>query len=47
MVVTTTSKKQAIKNHRSLTNQGTSPKNRYHIIKMRGSSLAMTVSLLP
>ena len=46
-VVATTRRKLAIKNHRSFTNQGARPKNRYHTIKMRGSSLAMTVSSLP
>ena len=44
---TTTSKKQAIKNHRLFTNQGTNPKNKYHTSRIRGSSLAITVSSLP
>ena len=46
-VVTSTSKKQAIKNQRLFTNQGTNPKNKYHTSRIRGSSLAITVSSLP
>src|SRR5699024_12419759 len=42
-VVMSTSKKQAIKNQRLFTNQGTNPKNKYHTSRIRGSSLAITV----
>ena len=46
-VVKATSMKQPTKKTTSWTNQGTSPKNRYHTSSGRGSMPAMRVSLLP